>query len=85
MYRHLSWRSGQAAHLGRNRFGSGQGSVPARDIVAELPAIATEITGGRFQLDARAVALVDVESARTGTDGDQRIVITPYWPRRADT
>lgn len=53
--------------------------------MAELPAIATEITGGRFQLDARAVALVDVESARTGTDGDQRIVITPYWPRRADT
>ena len=43
--------------------GSGQGSVPTRDILAELPALAAEITGGTFQVDARTVPLADVEAA----------------------
>ena len=54
--------------------GSGQGSVPARDILAELSALAT---GGGFQLDARTVPLADVEAAWNDTDADDRIVFTP--------
>jgi NADPH:quinone reductase-like Zn-dependent oxidoreductase len=57
--------------------GSGQGSVPTRDILTELPAIAAEITRGSFELDARAVPLTDVEAAWNEADADQRIVITP--------
>ncbi len=57
--------------------GSGQGSVPARSIVAELPALATEITNGTFQIDARTVPLSDVEAAWKDTGTTQRIVITP--------
>jgi NADPH:quinone reductase-like Zn-dependent oxidoreductase len=57
--------------------GSGQGSVPARDILAELPALAAEIAGGTFQIDARAVPLADVEAAWKDTQNPQRIVITP--------
>jgi NADPH:quinone reductase-like Zn-dependent oxidoreductase len=57
--------------------GSGQGSVPTRDILAELPALATEITSGDFQLDARAVPLADVEAAWSDIDTEERIVITP--------
>jgi NADPH:quinone reductase-like Zn-dependent oxidoreductase len=57
--------------------GSGQGSVPTRDILAELPAIATEISSGGFELDARTVPLADVEAAWNDTGADQRIVITP--------
>ena len=43
--------------------GSGQGSVDTRDIVAELPLLAEEISDGRFSIDARVVALADVEQA----------------------
>jgi NADPH:quinone reductase-like Zn-dependent oxidoreductase len=57
--------------------GSGQGSVPTRDILAELPAIATEISSGGFELDARAVPLADVEVAWNDTNSEERIVITP--------
>ena len=56
--------------------GSGQGSVPARDILAELPELATEITSGTFQIAARPVPLADIETAWKDTDS-QRIVITP--------
>jgi NADPH:quinone reductase-like Zn-dependent oxidoreductase len=56
--------------------GSGQGSVPARDILAELPELATEIAGGTFQIAAHPVPLADVETAWKDTDS-QRIVITP--------
>ena len=56
--------------------GSGQGSVPARDILAELPELAAAITSGTFQIDARAVPLADVGTAWQDT-GSQRIVITP--------
>ncbi|MEZ0352859.1 zinc-binding dehydrogenase [Mycobacterium sp. pR1184] len=62
--------------------GSGQGSVPTRDILAELPAIAAEIGRGAFELDTRAVPLADVEAAWNDTDADQRIVITPGVVRR---
>ena len=57
--------------------GSGQGSVPTRDILAELPGLATEITNGTFRADARAVLLADIETAWKDTGGHQRIVITP--------
>jgi NADPH:quinone reductase-like Zn-dependent oxidoreductase len=54
--------------------GSGQGSVPTRDIVAELQALVAEL--GAFRIDARAVPLADVETAWKET-GDQRLVVTP--------
>jgi NADPH:quinone reductase-like Zn-dependent oxidoreductase len=57
--------------------GSGQGSVPTRDILAELPGLAAEISSGSFQINARPVPLADVETAWKDTGSDQRIVITP--------
>ncbi|WP_328321589.1 zinc-binding alcohol dehydrogenase family protein [Kribbella sp. NBC_00382] len=57
--------------------GSGQGSVPTRDILAELPALAEVITAGGLQIDARAVPLAEVEAAWKETDASQRLVITP--------
>jgi NADPH:quinone reductase-like Zn-dependent oxidoreductase len=57
--------------------GSGQGSIPTRDILAELPALAAEITSGAFDIDARAVPLADIEAAWKDTGTTQRIVITP--------
>ena len=57
--------------------GSGQGSVPTRDIVAELPGLAAAITKGAFQVGARAVPLADVAAAWADTSSDQRIVIVP--------
>jgi NADPH:quinone reductase-like Zn-dependent oxidoreductase len=55
--------------------GSGQGSVPARDIVAELQELVAEI--GRFRINARPVPLQDVESAWRDTGAAQRVVVTP--------
>jgi hypothetical protein len=43
--------------------GSGQGSEPTQDILAELPALAAAITTGTLRIDARAVPLSDVETA----------------------
>jgi NADPH:quinone reductase-like Zn-dependent oxidoreductase len=57
--------------------GSGQGSVPTRDILAELPDLAAEITNGTFQINALSVRLADVEGAWKDSDSPQRIVITP--------
>jgi NADPH:quinone reductase-like Zn-dependent oxidoreductase len=58
--------------------GSGQGSVPTRDIVAELPALAQEITRGTFDINARPTPLADVEQAWADAAGaTQRIVLTP--------
>ncbi|HUB07896.1 MAG TPA: hypothetical protein VMB50_12875, partial [Myxococcales bacterium] len=61
--------------------GSGQGSVGPRDILAELPALAQEITRGTFEVDARPMPLAEVERAwaeapRTA----QRIVLAPTTP-----
>jgi len=58
--------------------GSGQGSVSAREILAELPALATAITGGSFAIDARPVPLADVEQAwAEAARTSQRIVLVP--------
>jgi NADPH:quinone reductase-like Zn-dependent oxidoreductase len=58
--------------------GSGQGSVGSREILAELPALAEEISAGSFEIDARPTSLTDVEQAWADAAGTaQRIVITP--------
>ena len=57
--------------------GSGQGSVPTRDILAELPALAAVISDGTLRIDARAVPLAGVEGAWSEWDGSQRVVIRP--------
>jgi NADPH:quinone reductase-like Zn-dependent oxidoreductase len=57
--------------------GSGQGSVPNRDILAEFPDLATEITNGTFRIDARTIPLAEIETAWKDTDGTRRTVITP--------
>jgi hypothetical protein len=56
--------------------GSGQGSVPTRDILAELPELAAQISAGRFRIDPRTVPIADVEAA-WASDDDQRLVLTP--------
>jgi NADPH:quinone reductase-like Zn-dependent oxidoreductase len=56
--------------------GSGQGSVPTGDILAELGELAAEVGRGTFDIDARAVPLADVEQAWTATSA-QRLVIAP--------
>ena len=61
-----------------NIVGSGQGSVSAREILAELPALVTAITDGVFAIDARAVSLTQVEATWTAAEtGGQRVVFTP--------
>ena len=58
--------------------GSGQGSVSGREFMAELPALAQEITKGTFEINARAVPLADVETAwAPATRTTDRIVLTP--------
>ena len=58
--------------------GSGQGSVPTRDILAELPQIAEAIASGSFTIDTEAVPLAEVEQAWGRAYGsNRRIVITP--------
>ncbi|SFJ31358.1 NADPH:quinone reductase [Amycolatopsis sacchari] len=58
--------------------GSGQGSVTPRDIIAELPSLAEEITRGTFEINARPVALSDVEQAwAESTSTTERLVLTP--------
>ena len=58
--------------------GSGQGSVTTAEILAELPALAQEISAGRFTIDAKPVPLADVEQAwRTDAYPNQRVVLLP--------
>jgi len=58
--------------------GSGQGSVSTREILAELPALAQEITNGTFDIDVRPVPLSQVEQAwADAVHTTQRIVLTP--------
>jgi NADPH:quinone reductase-like Zn-dependent oxidoreductase len=58
--------------------GSGQGSVSTRAILAELPALAREITQGTFQVNARTVPLADVEQNwADAATSSQRIVLLP--------
>jgi NADPH:quinone reductase-like Zn-dependent oxidoreductase len=66
--------------------GSGQGSVSTGDILAELPALAQQITSGTFDINARPTSLTDVEQAwAEAPQSAQRIVITPALatPREA--
>jgi NADPH:quinone reductase-like Zn-dependent oxidoreductase len=58
--------------------GSGQGSVSTREILAELPALALEITSGTFAVGARPTPLTEVERAwADAARTTQRIVLTP--------
>ncbi|MFC1411572.1 zinc-binding alcohol dehydrogenase family protein [Streptacidiphilus sp. N1-1] len=58
--------------------GSGQGSVTAAGILAELPALAAEITRGTLAVDPVAVPLSQVEQAwNAPTAPGRRIVLTP--------
>jgi NADPH:quinone reductase-like Zn-dependent oxidoreductase len=57
--------------------GSGQGSIPTPDLLAELPELAAEVSQGAFRIDARAVPLRDVAAAWGDTTSTQRLVITP--------
>jgi NADPH:quinone reductase-like Zn-dependent oxidoreductase len=58
--------------------GSGQGSVSTADILAELPALARQITAGAFTVNARAVPLEQVERIWTGPAGPaERVVLIP--------
>lgn len=58
--------------------GSGQGSVSTREFLAELPALAEQITNGTLDIDARPMPLADVEQAWAGSaDTNQRIVLVP--------
>jgi NADPH:quinone reductase-like Zn-dependent oxidoreductase len=57
--------------------GSGQGSVPARDFVAELPELAREISAGTFSIQTRTVPLDQVTAAWTDRTTHERVVIVP--------
>ncbi|NUW30315.1 zinc-binding alcohol dehydrogenase family protein [Nonomuraea sp. SMC257] len=56
--------------------GSGIGSVPARDFLAELPELAAAVTAGAIDVRARAVPLAQVAQAWT-TESDDRVVLVP--------
>jgi NADPH:quinone reductase-like Zn-dependent oxidoreductase len=58
--------------------GSGQGSVSTAAIVAELPALAAEITAGTLTVNATAVTLSEVETTwNAPTAPGERIVLIP--------
>ena len=58
--------------------GSGQGSVTTAAIVAELPALAAEITAGTLTVDAAPLPLSQVETAwNAPTEPGRRIVFAP--------
>ncbi len=57
--------------------GSGQGSVPTRSILAELPQLAAEVHKGTFDVRARSMPLSKVEDAWTRPSTSERIVLVP--------
>ncbi|WP_371402301.1 zinc-binding alcohol dehydrogenase family protein [Kribbella sp. NBC_00662] len=58
--------------------GSGQGSVPGRDILAELPELATLITSGALAINPQPVPLAKVERAWTSPQqSGVRVVLVP--------
>jgi len=62
--------------------GSGQGSVRPRAILAELPALAEQITRGTFTIDAHPMPLADVERAwADAASTSERIVVLPQPSR----
>src|ERR1700678_4378482 len=56
--------------------GSGQGSVSPREYLAELPALAEQISAGTFDVKPSAAPLADVEQAWAARTS-QRIVLVP--------
>ncbi|GAY18334.1 zinc-binding alcohol dehydrogenase family protein [Mycobacterium sp. shizuoka-1] len=56
--------------------GSGIGSVPVADIVAELPQLAALIANGTLRTQPRAVPLKDVEQVWQEPEDGQRVVFT---------
>ncbi len=56
--------------------GSGIGSVPARDFIAELPDLAAAVARDAIDVRARAVPLADITQAWTAAT-DDRIVLVP--------
>ncbi|WP_335972298.1 quinone oxidoreductase family protein [Streptomyces sp. CA2R106] len=69
--------------------GSGQGSLTAAGIVAELPDLVAELAAGTLTAAARAVPLADIEHAWTApAEPGRRLVLTPAaqpFPPLADT
>ncbi len=58
--------------------GSGQGSLTTAAMIAELPALAAQISKGSFAVDPLATPLSEVESAwNAATASGQRIVFVP--------
>ena len=58
--------------------GSGQGSVPVKAIVTELPRLVDELVAGRIPVDALRVPLSDVEKAWTApVPAGRRVVLVP--------
>lgn len=58
--------------------GSGYGSVPGREILVELPALAREIARGTFRIGVKATPLCNVEQAWSeASHTGERIVFTP--------
>jgi NADPH:quinone reductase-like Zn-dependent oxidoreductase len=57
--------------------GSGQGSVPTEQFLAELPAIALAIARRELEVDVEAVPLRHVERAWATSDTDRRTVLVP--------
>ena len=58
--------------------GSGQGSVPTREILAELPVLADEITSGALVINAQPMPLTAVAQAWSEAPGTtRRIVLSP--------
>ncbi|HWI75279.1 MAG TPA: zinc-binding dehydrogenase, partial [Baekduia sp.] len=55
--------------------GSGQGSVPTAELVAELPALAAHITAGDYAIDAVPTPLSDVERTWTASSADRRRIV----------
>lgn len=57
--------------------GSGIGSVPVSDFLAELSPLADEISTGTLRTQARAVPLAEVETVWEQPEDGQRVVFTP--------
>jgi len=58
--------------------GSGQGSLTAAEILAELPELAEHLTAGRFRVDPLPTPLSEVEAAwNSAVAPGRRIVFTP--------
>ncbi|MFF1869500.1 zinc-binding dehydrogenase [Streptomyces sp. CB03911] len=56
--------------------GSGIGSVPPRDFIAELPELAAAVTEGALDVQARAVPLAGIAQAWT-SPSSERLVLVP--------